>query len=72
LASAGRDVGFDLTQVTLLSLFVTQVGGSTSGSYSTTSSSGTLSSFGYTAVPAPGALALLGAAGIVGARRRRA
>ena len=72
LASAGRDVGFDLTRVTVLSLVVTQVGGSTTSSYSTTSSSGTLSSFSYTAVPAPGALALLGAAGIVGARRRRA
>jgi hypothetical protein len=72
LASADREVGFDLTQVKLLSLLVTQVGGSTSSSYSTTSSSGTLSSFSYTAVPAPGALALLGAAGLVGARRRRA
>jgi hypothetical protein len=72
LASAGRDVGFDLTKVAMLSLLVTQVGGSTSSSYTTTSSSGTLSNFSYTAVPAPGALALLGAAGIVGARRRRA
>jgi MYXO-CTERM domain-containing protein len=35
------------------------------------SSSGTLSNFSYTAVPAPGALALLGAAGLAGARRRR-
>ena len=32
----------------------------------------TLTDFSYNAVPAPGALALLGAAGIVGARRRRA
>ena len=31
-----------------------------------------LSNFNYTAVPAPGALALLGVAGLVGARRRRA
>jgi hypothetical protein len=65
------DDGFDLTKVTLLTLRVSQVGGSTSGSYSTTSSSGTLSNFSYTLVPAPGALALLGAAGLVGARRRR-
>jgi MYXO-CTERM domain-containing protein len=34
-------------------------------------STGQLSNFNYTAVPAPGALALLGVAGIVGARRRR-
>jgi len=32
----------------------------------------TATNFQMTAVPAPGALALLGAAGIVGARRRRA
>ena len=32
----------------------------------------TISNFGYSAVPAPGALALLGAAGMIGARRRRA
>ena len=36
------------------------------------SSTAGLSNFNYTAVPAPGALALLGAAGLVGARRRRA
>ena len=43
-----------------------------SGSLSGGSSSGSLqiSNFGY--VPAPGAIALLGAAGLVGARRRRA
>ena len=70
-ASASFDDGFDLTQVEMLSLRVTQVGGSTSGTYSNTSSTGTLSNFSYTAVPAPGALALLGAAGLVGARRRR-
>jgi hypothetical protein len=35
---------------------------------STASFSGTLSNF---TIPAPGALALLGAAGLVGARRRR-
>ena len=32
----------------------------------------TISNFGYVAVPAPGALALLGVAGLAGARRRRA
>jgi hypothetical protein len=71
-ASATTDDGFDLTQVEKLTLQVSQVGGSTSGTYSNTSSSGTLSNFSYTAVPAPGALALLGGAGLVGARRRRA
>ena len=35
-------------------------------------STGQLSNFNFTAVPAPGALALLGVAGLVGARRRRA
>jgi hypothetical protein len=69
-AAATKDVGFDLTNVTTLQLSVTQIGGPTSGS--TISVSGTLSNFSYTAVPAPGALAILGAAGLVGARRRRA
>jgi hypothetical protein len=69
-AAATKDLGFDQTKVTTLQLSVTQIGGPTSGS--TVSVSGTLSNFGYTAVPAPGALALLGAAGLVGARRRRA
>jgi hypothetical protein len=68
-AAATKDVGFDLTNVTTLQLSVTQIGGPTSGS--TISVSGTLSNFSYTAVPAPGALALLGAAGLVGSRRRR-
>jgi MYXO-CTERM domain-containing protein len=68
-AAATKDVGFDLTNVTTLQLSVTQIGGPTSGS--TISVSGTLSNFSYTAVPAPGALALLGVAGLVGARRRR-
>jgi hypothetical protein len=35
-------------------------------------STGQISNFNYAGVPAPGALALLGAAGLVGARRRRA
>jgi MYXO-CTERM domain-containing protein len=64
-ASATVDAGFDLTKVKTMTLEITSVGGA--GSVS-----GTLSNFSYTAVPAPGALALLGAAGLVGARRRRA
>ena len=39
---------------------------------STSDGSATMSNFTYTPVPAPGALALLGAAGLVGARRRKA
>jgi hypothetical protein len=69
-AAATKDLGFDQTKVTTLQLSVTQIGGPTS-SGSPVTVSGTLSNFGYTAVPAPGALALLGAAGLVGARRRR-
>ena len=68
-AAATQDLGFDLTKVTNLEVTVSQLGGPTSGS--TVSVSGTLSNFSYTAVPAPGALALLGAAGLAGARRRR-
>jgi hypothetical protein len=68
-AAATMDLGFDLTKVTNLEVSVSQLGGPTSGS--TVSVSGTLSNFSYTAVPAPGALALLGAAGLAGARRRR-
>ncbi len=68
-AAATMGLGFDLTKVTILEVSVSQLGGPTSGS--TVSVSGTLSNFSYTAVPAPGALALLGAAGLVGARRRR-
>jgi len=68
-AAATKDVGFDLTNVTTLQLSVSQLGGPTTGS--NVSVSGTLSNFSYTAVPAPGALALLGAAGLVGSRRRR-
>ena len=39
---------------------------------STSDGSATMSNFTYTPAPAPGALALLGVAGLVGARRRRA
>jgi hypothetical protein len=69
-AAATKDLGFDQTKVTTLQLSVTQIGGPTSAS-SPVTVSGTLSNFSYTAVPAPGALALLGAAGLAGARRRR-
>jgi hypothetical protein len=66
-ASATVDAGFDLTKVKTMTLEIYYAGaGAGAGS-----SSGTLSNFSYTAVPAPGALALLGAAGLVGARRRR-
>jgi MYXO-CTERM domain-containing protein len=50
--------GFDRTAVRFMSLYVS----------SSVAFSGTLSNF---TIPAPGALALLGAAGLVGARRRR-
>ncbi len=68
-AAATMGLGFDLTKVTNLEVTVSQIGGPTTGS--NISVSGTLSNFSYTAVPAPGALALLGAAGLVGSRRRR-
>ena len=41
-------------------------------SKNTTPGSAVITNFNYSEVPAPGALALLGAAGLVGARRRRA
>ena len=44
----------------------------TFGSRNTTPGSAVITNFNYSEVPAPGALALLGAAGLVGARRRRA
>ena len=55
-------------QVDSIGLTVTRDGWGTAG----TTVGFTLSDFQYNAIPAPGALALLGAAGIVGARRRRA
>jgi hypothetical protein len=64
-ASATVDAGFDLTKVKTMTLEIYYAGAGAG------SSSGTLSNFSYTAVPAPGALALLGAAGLAGARRRR-
>ena len=64
-ASATVDGGFDLTKVKTMTLEIGYFPGGAG------SSSGTLSNFNYTLVPAPGALALLGAAGLAGARRRR-
>ena len=51
--------GVDLTAITSIAI----------GIYTSTPGSATVSNFTYT--PAPGALALLGASGLVGARRRR-
>jgi hypothetical protein len=60
--------GFDMSRIALVSVGVErEVLGSAE---STTSAS--FNSFTYAAVPAPGAIALLGAAGLVAARRRRA
>jgi hypothetical protein len=59
--------GFDMSRIALVSVAVErEVLGSAE---STTSAS--FNSFTYAAVPAPGAVALLGAAGLVGTRRRR-
>ena len=61
------DAGFDWSQVVEVSLaFTKDIGTSTAVSFSFDSFTA------VGAVPAPGALALLGAAGLVGARRRRA
>lgn len=60
--ASNTDVGFNWASVATMNVGFSQ------GS----SSTGVLSNFNYTVVPAPGALALLGVAGIVGARRRRA
>ena len=57
---------FDWNQVTSLGVGMSTAGATGAGQ------TWTASNFQMTAVPAPGALALLGAAGIVGARRRRA
>ena len=57
------DPSFDWTQISTMTVQMTRTGSSSAGF--------TVSNFNFTAVPAPGALALLGAAGLVGARRRR-
>ena len=57
------DPGFNWGSITQMEMmFIGGFSSSTAG----------LSNFNYTAVPAPGALALLGAAGLAGGRRRRA
>jgi len=58
-----QDPSFDWTQITGMTVQMVRSGSTNAGF--------TVSSFNFTAVPAPGALALLGAAGLVGARRRR-
>jgi MYXO-CTERM domain-containing protein len=59
----GANLGFNMASIQMMEVkFVDGSAGST----------GQISNFNYTGVPAPGALALLGVAGIVGARRRRA
>jgi len=60
------DYGIDWNQVTAMGVVMKAPGGSGAGQ------TWTATNFQMTAVPAPGALALLGVAGIVGARRRRA
>jgi MYXO-CTERM domain-containing protein len=58
----GENLGFNMASIKMMEVkFVSGSSGST----------GQISNFNYTGVPAPGALALLGVAGIVGARRRR-
>ena len=54
--------GIDVTTITSISI----------GIYSAEPGSATVSNFTYAPAPAPGAVALLGAAGLIGARRRRA
>ena len=57
------DAGFNWGSITQMEMmFIGGFSSSTAG----------LTNFNYTAVPAPGALALLGVAGLVGVRRRRA
>jgi MYXO-CTERM domain-containing protein len=60
------DYGIDWNQVTAMGVVMKAPGDSGAGQV------WTVTNFQMTAVPAPGALALLGVAGIVGARRRRA
>jgi hypothetical protein len=61
---------FDRTQVMQLSLIVDF--GYNHDNSNAGPASGTISNLEYSVVPAPGALALLGATGVVGGRRRRA
>jgi hypothetical protein len=61
-SATSTDAGFNWGIVEMMELTFDQGANST----------GQLSNFNYTAVPAPGAIALLGVAGLAGARRRRA
>ena len=70
-ALTGGTGPFDWNQVYTLQVGM-MTAGATGGTATSAGQTWTASNFQMTAVPAPGALALLGAAGIVGARRRRA
>jgi hypothetical protein len=59
------DAGFNLSQVTAIQVM-------TADNEQTSTVNYTMTNFSYSAVPAPGALALLGVSGLVAARRRRA
>ena len=82
----GGEVSRNLTATGTYSFAVSEFGGSSfnpasvsaivltfkMGNPGVINASATLSDFNYTVVPAPGAVALLGAAGLVGGRRRKA
>ena len=59
------DAGFDLSQVTGIQVMTADNEQASTVNY-------TMTNFSYSAVPAPGAVALLGVSGLVAARRRRA
>ena len=59
------DAGFNLSQVTIIQVM-------TADNEQTSTVNYTMTNFSYSAVPAPGAVALLGVSGLVAARRRRA
>jgi tartrate dehydratase beta subunit/fumarate hydratase class I family protein len=59
--------GFDMSRIALISVVMQREVLGSAGS--TTSAS--FNSFTYASVPGPGSIALLGAAGLIGARRRR-
>jgi len=59
------DAGFNLSQVDVIQV-------TTADNEQTSTVNYTMTNFSYSAVPAPGAVALLGVSGLVAARRRRA
>jgi MYXO-CTERM domain-containing protein len=67
MSTAETDPGFDWSNVTSMRLRAER-----NPTVGNPSAAGTVSNFNFTAVPAPGALALLGVAGLAGGRRRRA